>query len=372
MKKDQMAPLHRTPIGLLKAEDRFARMTLATLGAVHAIVMLSLILVLLAIGNQAFAQEMADTEECGGANLVEAMRRDDPQGLETLLAEAEATPNGSGLLWRIEDDGAAPSWLFGTMHVSDPQVTELAPETEKAFNAAATIVIETDEIIDPERAQSAILARPELTMFTDGETLESLMKPGDYALVSERLEELGLPVAAVTRMKPWMVAGLIALPACEMARKAKGEAFLDKMLAEEAIAKGKVLKGLETVEEQLTAMAELPMEFHLDGLVETVSLGPLLDDVMTTMTDLYLEGKTGMILPMIRQAAPAGSQIDGEGYAAFEERIILARNRLMAERAVPIISEGNAFIAVGALHLPGEEGLIALLRDAGYRVTRVE
>ena len=63
-------------------------------------------------------------------------------------------------------------------------------------------------------------------------------------------------------MKPWMIASFVALPACEMSRKAAGASFLDKKLAEDA-KQGKSLKGLETLVEQLNAMDALPIEFHL-------------------------------------------------------------------------------------------------------------
>ena len=62
---------------------------------------------------------------------------------------------------------------------------------------------------------------------------------------------------------------------------------------------------------------------------------------------------------------------DSAGYAAFEEAMITARNRTMAAHAGPILDRGNAFIAVGALHLPGEKGLIELFRKDGYTVTAV-
>lgn len=354
----------------IEPDERFARWSLATLGAVHLVLALSLIFVLATVG-QAFAEE-TPADECRGENLIEAIRQQDPERYETIVEEAEATPNGDALLWRIRREGVPDSWLFGTMHVADPRVTSLPDTAAEAFEEASTVVIETDEIMDPEAAQAAILSEPELTMFTDGRTLQSLMDEADFALLAERLEERGLPVGAVKAMKPWMVAGLVALSPCELERKSDGVAFLDRKIAEDALAAGKTLEGLETVREQLEAMAGLPMELHIKGLVETVSLGPLLSDVMTTMTELYLDGEIGMIMPMIREATPAGSSLDTEGYAAFEERIVLARNRVMAERAGPILEEGDAFIAVGALHLPGEEGLVALLREDGYEVTAAD
>jgi uncharacterized protein len=349
--------------------ERASDTILAALATLHLAALALLALALLTLASPALAQEEAIA--CGGINLIDEMQRSDPAALDMLRAEASAIANNQGLLWKIERDDAAPSWLYGTMHVADPRVLDLKPSAALALDAAATIVIETAEILDPVQSQAAMLMNPELTMFTDGTSLADLMSPEEYAMVEEALDAIGLPIGAVSRMKPWMIGALVALPECEMARKASGESFLDKEIAESAAAQGKSVLGLETIEEQLTAMAGLPMDFHIRGLVETIALGDLIDDITATMTDLYVAGDIGMILPLIRAVSPPGDGMDAS-YADFEERIILSRNRLMARRAAPIIDEGNAFIAVGALHLPGDEGLVELLRADGYRVTRAD
>jgi uncharacterized protein YbaP (TraB family) len=166
-----------------------------------------------------------------------------------------------------------------------------------------------------------------------------------------------------------MLSAMVALPACEMARKAGGAPVLDIKLAEDAKAAGKSLEGLETIADQLGAMASLPIAFHMQGLVETLKLGTRIDDVIETMIVLYGQGETGMIWPLFHAVLPGG---DGDqDYADFEETMVTARNRVMAERAVPILAKGNAFIAVGALHLPGKEGLVELLRQRGYQMSPV-
>jgi uncharacterized protein YbaP (TraB family) len=142
-------------------------------------------------------------------------------------------------------------------------------------------------------------------------------------------------------------------------------------LAEDAKAAGKRLEGLESAADQLRAMASLPMEFHMKGLVETLKLGDRADDVIETMIVLYEREDTGMFWPLFRAVLPNGGE-DDASYAAFEETMITSRNRTMAERAAPVLAEGNAFLAIGALHLPGPDGLIELFRKAGYAVSRVE
>ena len=172
-------------------------------------------------------------------------------------------------------------------------------------------------------------------------------------------------------MKPWVIAAMVAVPACELTRKAAGAPVLDARLAKDALASGKEIAGLETVADQLGAMASLPMDFHIQGLVDTLKLGDRIDDINETMVALYLEGRTGAIWPFVRAVLPSEGDADA-GFAAFEERMVTARNRTMADRAAPILNEGDAFVAVGALHLPGSDGLVALLRDKGFSVTAVQ
>jgi uncharacterized protein YbaP (TraB family) len=303
---------------------------------------------------------------CTGADLLAGLQQSDPALFERIKAEADATPNGKGLLWKLDKTGQAPSFLFGTMHMTDPRVVTLTPAAQQAFDAAGTVVIETTEILDPTQMMAAIMREPDLTMFTDDTTLTSLLSPQDAELVAKALDARGIPPASVAKMKPWMLSAMVALPACELARKADGAPVLDIKLAKDAEAAGKSLEGLETIADQLRAMASLPLAFHMEGLVETLKLGDRMDDVIETMIRLYGQGEIGMIWPLFHAVLPS----DGDdGYAAFEETMITTRNRVMAERAEPILARGNAFMAVGALHLPGAEGLVELLRKQGYKAT---
>ncbi len=330
-----------------------------------------MLLILLAVGLFFSVGKARSTESpaCDGKSLITTLA---PGKLAGARAEAAATKNGSGLLWKVEKPGIDTSYLFGTMHVTDPRVTQLPDAAQTAFDAAGTVVIETVDILDPVKAQAALLAKPELTMFTDGSTLTSLLSEEDAKLVEAELSRRGIPLALVSRMKPWMIAGLVALPPCELARKSAGAEFLDIKIANTAKAAGKPVLGLESIGEQMAAMADLPMEFHIRGLVETIKLAELMPDIMATMTELYLQGEIALIMPVIMASGPEDTEEDIDGYAEFEERIVRMRNHVMAERAAPILNQGNAFIAVGALHLPGDEGLVALLETAGYTVSSVQ
>ena len=352
--------------GRLALADRLADAGLWLMAAIHVLTALSFLLVLATL-SPARAE---DLPVCGGENLLMKLEKDDPAGFAALRAEADAIANGKGILWKIEKEGVPASWLLGTMHVTDPRVLAMPEAARTAYAEAATVIVESDEIADEKKAGAAILARPDLVMFKDGKSITDFLDKEDVATLAEGLKSRGLSLAAVGRMKPWMIASFVALPACEIARKTAGASFLDQQLAQNALAEGKTLKGLETLIEQISALDSLPVEPQVQGLVQTLELGDTLKDVIETMSQLYLAGDTGMIMPMMRAASVKLGE-DDKAYADFEQRIIVDRNHIMAERSAPILSAGNVFMAVGALHLPGPEGVVELLRKQGFTVTAV-
>jgi uncharacterized protein YbaP (TraB family) len=340
-------------------------LALKLLAAVNVLFFLSFLVVLAAAGKA-----RAELPTCTGSDMMTELAAEDPAMLGKIEQDAAATLNGKGLLWKIETPGAAPSWLFGTMHMTDDRVTHLTPSAEQAFAGAGTVVIETTEVLDQAAMMAAIAKTPELMMFTDGTTLTSLLSPEDRKALEEGLAKRGITLASVSKMKPWILAALVSLPQCELSRKAAGAPVLDVKLAEDAKAAGKTIEGLETVADQLKAMASLPMDFHLQGLVETVKLGDRIDDVIETMIVLYEREDTGTFWPLFRAVLPQEAGAN-DSYAAFEQAMIVERNKTMAKNAEPMLTTGNAFIAVGALHLPGPEGLIELLRKGGHTVSVV-
>lgn len=348
-------------ISLLSRISRAPDMALRVLAVVNTLFFASFLLVLSLAAGQAKAEEIV----CTGQDLTQSLP---PKAMETARAEAAKTPNGEHRLWKIEKDGIAPSFLFGTMHMTDPRVIDLTPEARKAYDDAATVIIETTDVLDEKKSATMLLSRPDLMMFTDQTTLTSLIPADQLKTVEDGLTKRGLPLITVNKMKPWMILGVLALPACELKRKQGGAPFLDIKLAHDAQSAGKDIAGLETMIEQMDAMAKVPMDFHIQGLIETVALGDAVEDVMETMITLYTKGQIAMIMPVLKQLQPEGSMADG-GYAEFEEIMINTRNALMAERAREHLSKGNRFIAVGALHLPGEKGLVELLRKDGYTLT---
>jgi uncharacterized protein YbaP (TraB family) len=333
---------------------------------IHVVVLAMLAVVL--FSSAARAEDVT----CGAHDLVGELEKSNPAAYRKLLDEGKKIKNSGYRFWKLEKPGQAPDWLLGTMHLADPRVTDLPPEAKAAFAAADTVILESDEILDQKAASLKLFAKPELMMFSDNKSITDYLSPEDKAVLEKGLLARGIPLGSVVKMKPYIIASMVSLSTCELSRKAKGAAFLDMKLAVEGKAAGKQIKGVETLQEQLEAMAGLPMDFHVRSLVSAVRYPQYTADMMETTLQLYLRGQIGLVFPAGAYFAPEKKSGDFKDMALFEEKLITERNYHMADRADPMLAKGNVFMAVGALHLIGDQGVVELLREKGYTATPID
>ena len=117
--------------------DRLADTGLWVLAAINVLVALAFLLVLATLSPA----NAGDASACGGENLLVKYEKDDPAAFAKLRAEADAVPNGKGILWKIAKDGKPDSWLLGTMHVTDPRVLAMPEAARTAYAAAGTVIV---------------------------------------------------------------------------------------------------------------------------------------------------------------------------------------------------------------------------------------
>ena len=323
------------------------------------------------ITAHASASAAAETVACTGKNLMS----DASPGnvVETIRKAAESISYGEGLLWKIERAGVKPSYLFGTMHLSDPRLLDLPPKVTAALESADTLAVEIKAIADPDLMKKKAASLGHLSIYTDGTTLEERLSEDEIKLVRDNLARRApLPWPLAKRLRPWALMASMAAPACELARKKKGEPVLDQALAQRAGSANKPVIGLETLESQMAAMASLPEPVMLKALTATSRMGDVIDDVLETMIALYEQEKTGIIWAMMNHVGPGGLEAapKAAGYSDFQRVIVDKRNITMSDAADELLKKGNAFIAVGALHLPGEKGMLNILVQRGYKVSR--
>ena len=345
--------------------DRISEQVLLAIGAVK---LLAVLLFFASFATVTQAPALAESDlACSGKNLAKHFQETEPEKYAQIISAADAIPNGKSLLWKIEKEGHTTSWLMGTMHLSHPDVARLTDRTIQIMDSVDTVVIETLDILDKQAMVKAMQSLAHLTMLPADEKLTDLIAADLHDELETETSTRGMPMQLVDRLQPWLVATSVALPVCELARKQSGEPVLDVAIALHAQENGKTLKGLETVKEQFEAMASLPREFHVSALEQTLASGSNVLDMLTTMKDLFLEENISMVFPLMKASSP--EVYSGDSAAKFQEALIEKRNITMAERSLSILQKGPSLIAVGALHISGEDGLVELLRAKGFTVT---
>lgn len=268
---------------------------------------------------------------------------------------------GNGLLWRIDPPGgAAPSHVYGTLHLDDRRALRLSPVVKAALGESRVLVLEL--VTDADSAETFAAA----SRLPEGRTLDQLMSGEDYARVEAILRNrYGIPPYVVEHMAPWSAYVTLNLPG------PLSGLTVDELLHRMALKQGKPVAELETVSSQIDAMRAIPEAQQVLLLNATAREHEKVVAAVHELVERYLREDLDGILKL---QEPLDGGLPSDVRAAQDallESVLFGRNPGMARRAAPLIDAGGAFIAVGALHLQGERGLLAELRRRGYRVTRV-
>lgn len=307
---------------------------------------------------------------CTGDNLLAEFEITTPDVFRDILTAAAAIDNGEAVLWRVDKPGLAPSYLFGTVHLSDARVATLSDEVLGALASSTTLALEVADLSPDESAAAMQKVAPQL-VFADGRRLNTILTPEEFAVVIKILNKSGMPPSLAPMLKPWIVSVVMAVSECERQRVAAGHPVLDMALAEKAISLGIPIVGLETIEQQLKALASVPLDDQVQILRAGLKYADRTDDLVETMIQLYLTRRISATMPFqLALAKKVG--INPAVYKSFENELLTKRNVGMRNRALPLLAKGRLFLGVGALHLPGKHGLVTLLRDAGFTLTAIE
>ncbi len=307
---------------------------------------------------------------CTGVDMLAEAETKDPELFKSVTEQAKKLENGEAILWKIEKAGVAPSHLFGTIHISDARVTAMTDKVNKARTDAKTVVLEF--VGGSDSAMATMMANAgEKLIYTDGRTLEAQLTTEEFKQVQALVAKDGMPADVAMVMRPWLINLLLAISDCEKKQMEAGAAALDSKIESDAAAKGQALAGLETPEEQLDAMTRIPDDQQVQMLKAGLKYADRTQDMLETLVQMYLKRQIGAAMPFnIALAAKHGTP--ASAYDGFLKILLVDRNIKMRDKAVPILDKGGAFIAVGAMHLPGDTGLVRLLRDKGYTVTAAE
>lgn len=279
----------------------------------------------------------------------------------TMSGWAQVKP---GLLWKISGtDLKKHCYLYGTMHISDPRIFEWTKATEKAFKKSKWVYTELkDEDFSNPNKLLTDLRMP------DSLSIRNLLDSNSYIALQDLFTvEIGVPLTPFVNMPPLFILMIAGLE--EVAPRSKPGTALDSYIYQRAKRNGKRVNGIETMEEQMAVFTDVPYPEQAEWLKDFILSGQneLSLPKEDSLTFYYLEGDLDGIW---------GYYLRNEGNTGIMKRLedvlLLRRNETMTERSLQAFRDhGKTFVAAGALHLPGPDGLIARLRALGYTVEKL-
>ncbi len=269
-----------------------------------------------------------------------------------LLPVVSGAHPSSSLLWKISGHGLQhPSYIYGTIHSPD----------RRAFTFH-------DIVVEHIKDCDAFGMEVRLDEFNPFSILGDLQMPGDTTLemllgdssyhVLEKFvrDSFKIELGMFAKIKPMFLAGLMD----SQGQEEDSAEVLDESLMNQAKSLGKELIGIETIAEQIHAIDLIPLKEQAKMLLDETEQGDSSEMPFEDLLDVYKSGDLDSLYGYYKQ---------GELSNAFNKSLIIDRNHRMADRIDSIIRKKTLLVAVGALHLPGDEGVLNLLRKKGYELS---
>ncbi|MGK7910508.1 MAG: TraB/GumN family protein [Synechococcus sp.] len=281
-----------------------------------------------------------------------------------LQASATSTQDTeSAFLWQIETPTNSV-YLMGSIHYLRPTDYPLAPAVQAAFQNAENLVFEVHpaELTNPSTAMAFLQgAAPD----SQAEALQIALEPGtdSYEMVKGAALEFGLPIEPFHQFEPWFLA--VTLSTTQLTQLGfSPESGVELRMYQDAMAVGKTVSGLETVEEQLGFFDSLSVPTQVDFLTQTVqdldSLGPNLDSLVASW-------KTGDV-----EQFESLVSADIAGSSEMNDILLAQRNHNWIPQIEALLGRSEDYlVVVGAAHLVTDDGLVNLLENRGHTLNQL-
>lgn len=310
---------------------------------------------------------------CEGRDLMPGLPGDLRAGIE---ARADAAPFPEGNLWRADRAGAVIH-LVGTFHIGDDRMGPMMRDIAPLIEASVLVLVEVTAA-EEAALQAAMVSDPGLAFLTEPPSLRELLDEAEWALYAAEMEARGVPSVFAAQFRPWLAFTTLTIPACVMEPDGALPSGLDDRVMAHATGQGVPIRALETHEVLTSVFDTLTPEEALDILRATLMQAELSEDLFATLANAYFAGRHRLIWEFSRSWMP-GPVADlwpperaGPLYDRLEEALLTRRNLGWMETILPASAEGPLLVAVGAAHLSGPDGLLDLLDQAGFALTRLD
>ena len=275
------------------------------------------------------------------------------------MAPLHAQP-ARDFIWKVTAPGGS-LYLVGSVHLLTKDYYPLSPALDKAFKDSDLLVEEADlGELESLASQFTLLSRG---MLPENQSLDTVVSAATYALVTKRVNALGMPIEPLKRFKPWMLA--MTLEALEW-QKAGFDATLglDRHFYDRAKVDGKRVQGLETADFQLSIFDQMTKEEQDRMLAESLKDLDREQASVVTLTNAWKAGDAATVERIVLD--------DVKGDPVLYGRLLVNRNRNWLPTLDALLKRpGRAFVVVGAAHLVGPDGLLAMFKAKGYKVEQL-
>ncbi|WP_410218683.1 TraB/GumN family protein [Paracoccus sp. (in: a-proteobacteria)] len=322
---------------------------------------------------------VALADQCEGENLFRTMPPERAAAIEAAVADV---PFRKGILYEaVRDDQRIT--LVGTYHFADARHQAMVSRLQPALADAAALYVEAGP--DEEaRLTRALTEDPTLMVDPTGPTLPERLSEDEWQALSKAMADRGMPAVMTSRLRPWYVSMLLGISPCMMSVMTDEGAEaggLDHLLVSEAQQGDVPVRALEPWDTVFGLFQGLSPEEELDMIRASLPSAAHADDYAVTLTETYFEGDVWKIWEFGRFEAYKSSGLSRD---EVDRQMVFAQTRLMDDRnrdwiepltegAEAAAAEGKGIVAAfGALHLPGEAGVLNLLREEGFDVRRLD
>ncbi len=286
--------------------------------------------------------------------------------LASVTAKESQQEFNEGLFWKIEKDGQYVGHIFGTLHMNDARIGKLHDKVNKVLDDSKSFAMEafpSDHYWNPYKGGQLIKHDMVLPR---GESLEDYVDAETFKRIQEVLvDTLGMEPELVKTLRPWAAMRSFAV------RAESNDVILDYALLERAADQRKELFQVESIEEFIVTLQEMPIDAQVALLEFTVASYDDMRNIIEDMLDAYLKQDLKSMYEISTSFIPR-KQENEKWRQIYLRHVIEIRNIVMEHYMRKPMRLGDTFIAVGAVHLYGDKGVLALMEKDGYTVSRVD
>lgn len=260
----------------------------------------------------------------------------------------ENYPYADGLIWEVSKNSKT-NFIYGTIHTQDMMATRFPAKVRLGIYRSQTYLME----IMLNQESNDIFRKA--MFYKDGQSLEGKIDPVLIQVLGNQLVDYGYEKTDAKRIKPWAAYSTIGAP------KPIRAYTLDQVLMNFAISRGNKIIGIETMQELVESMASVDETDQITILEDTICNRPTIVSETRNLVEMHMHDN---LLGMVKFNEQPHH--DERVFERYMQAMVYDRNKKMLQRILPYFEKGSAFAAVGALHLPGEKGLLKLLADEGF------